>query len=46
MRNRTKSLSASPRFSAIILLVAYFSVVIPAAVEYSHYQSARAAAAR
>lgn len=36
MRAFVKSLSAGERFSAIVLAFAFFSVMIPAAIEYSH----------
>jgi hypothetical protein len=33
MRARVKSISAGERFSAIVLIAAFFSVIIPAAIE-------------
>lgn len=36
MRNFVKSLSAGERFSAVVIAVAFFSVIIPAAIAYSH----------
>ena len=33
MRPKVKSLSIGERFSAIVLIVAFFSVIIPAAAE-------------
>ena len=36
MRDFVKSLSAGERFSALVILIAFFSVMIPAAIEYSH----------
>ncbi|HLI20516.1 MAG TPA: hypothetical protein VKV32_05335 [Stellaceae bacterium] len=35
MRDFVKSLSAGERFSAILIAVAFFSVIIPAAIELS-----------
>jgi hypothetical protein len=36
MRDFVKSLSAGERFSAIVILLGFFSVMIPAAIEYAH----------
>lgn len=36
MRDFVKSLSAGERFSAMLIAVAFFSVIIPAAIAYSH----------
>jgi hypothetical protein len=40
MRAFLKSLSAGERFSAVVLALAFFSVMIPAAVEYTHMAAA------
>lgn len=42
MRDFIKSLSAGERFSAIVLTLAFFSVIIPAAIAYAHSTTAAA----
>lgn len=36
MRTFVKSLSAGERFSAVVIALAFLSVMIPAAIEYTH----------
>lgn len=36
MRTFVKSLSAGERFSAVVIALAFFSVMIPAAIAYTH----------
>jgi hypothetical protein len=40
MRNFVKSLSAGERFSAIVIALAFLSVMVPAALEYTHAAAA------
>jgi hypothetical protein len=42
MRAKVKTLSAGERFSAIVLAIAFFSVIIPAAVEVMQQHDAAA----
>ncbi|HEV8016305.1 MAG TPA: hypothetical protein VGP48_12275 [Stellaceae bacterium] len=42
MRSKVKTLSAGERFSAIVLAVAFFSVIIPAALEVMQHRDAAA----
>jgi hypothetical protein len=42
MHPKAKSLSAGERFSAIVLIIAFFSVIIPATVEVMLHHDALA----
>jgi hypothetical protein len=42
MRQFVKTLSAGERFSAIVIALAFFSVIIPAAIAYTHSTAASA----